>query len=287
MTDTAAPAPTAGRGGHRGARPTMTAPYGSTRRAQLVLAVRQVGYEHRSFWRNRTRAFFNFILPVVLLVIFGSLASGDRIASRGNIPVTTLFIPGILAFGIVQATFSNLAASLAVLRDQGVLKRMRGTPLPGWAYLAGRVGSSTLAMVELVVVTLSIAWLAFGTHTRAATLPGLVLGLVVGMMCFTALGIAVTAVIPSADSAQPITAALVLPLTFISGIFFAPEKGPHWMSQLASVFPIRALADALQLAFDPRTTGAGVAGHDLMVLALWLAGGLALMRFFRWEPSRS
>lgn len=256
-------------------------------RRHLVLALRQVGYEHRSFWRNRSRAFFSFVLPLMLLVIFGAVSNGQRIAERGNVSFTTFFVPGILAYGIITATFSNLAASLAVLRDQGVLKRMRGTPLPAWAYMTGRIGSSILAMFELVAVTLVIGWAAFGTQVRASTLPGLVVALLVGMVCFTALGVAVTAVIPNADAAQPITAALVLPLTFISGIFFVSQREPGWLSHLAAVFPVKALADALQFAYDPRTSGTGVAGHDLIVLGLWAAAGITLMRFFRWQPRAS
>jgi ABC-2 type transport system permease protein len=253
----------------------------------LVLAVRQVRFEHRSFWRNRSRAFFSFVMPLMLLVIFGALSNGQRIAERGNISFTTFFVPGILAYGIITATFSNLAASLALLRDQGVLKRMRGTPLPAWAYMAGRVGSSTLAMFELVAVTLAVGWIGFGTQVRASTVPGLVVALLAGMVCFTALGVAVTAIIPNADAAQPVTAALVLPLTFISGIFFVSEREPHWLSHLAAVFPVKALADALQFAYNPHTPGAGVAGHDLVVLGLWAAAGVACLRFFRWEPNRA
>lgn len=264
---------------------TVAPPGGPGR--HLRLAVRQVGYEHRSFWRNRSRAFFSFVLPLMLLVIFGSLSNGQRVAERGSIPYTTVFVPGILAYGIITATFSNLAASLTLLRDQGVLKRMRGTPLPAWAYLAGRIGSSTLAMFELVAVTLAVGWAAFGTVVRASTLPGLGLALLAGMVCFTALGVAVTAIIPNADAAQPITAALVLPLTFISGIFFVSEREPRWLVHVAAVFPVKALADALQFAFDPRHSGVGIAGHDLIVLALWAAAGVASMRFFRWEPRAS
>jgi ABC-2 type transport system permease protein len=256
------------------------------RRWQLRLAARQVGYEHRSFWRNRSRAFFSFLMPIILLVIAGSVNRGDRITERGNVAFATFFVPGILAYGIITATFANLAASLTLLRDQGVLKRMRGTPLPPWAYMVGRVGSSTLAMLELVAVTLAVGWAAFGTHVRGSTLPGLALALVAGMVCFTALGIGATTVIPNADAAQPVTTALVLPLTFISGIFFVPERLPAWLNQVAGAFPIKRLADALQFAYDPRTGGAGIAGHDLVVLALWTAAGVALMRSFRWESNR-
>lgn len=264
---------------------TRSAAATRTRRWQLKLAVRQVGYEHRSFWRNRSRAFFSFVMPVMLLVIFGSLTKGDRITERGNIDFATFFVPGILAYGIITSTFSNLAASLALLRDQGVLKRMRGTPLPPWAYLGGRVGSSTLAMVELVAVVLALGWAAFGTHLRTSTLPGLVVTLLAGMVCFTALGIAATVIIPNADAAPAVTAALVLPLAFISGIFFVPERTPGWLTSVAGVFPVKALADALQLAYDPRTSGVGVAGHDVVVLGLWALAGVGAMRSFRWEST--
>lgn len=129
--------------------PIEAKPGHRSRRGQWALALRQVGYEHRSFWRNRSRAFFSFVMPLMLLVSFASLSKGQHVAERGNIGFATFFVPGILAYGIITATFSNLAASLALLRDQGVLKRMRGTPLPAWAYPAGRVGSSTLASSEL------------------------------------------------------------------------------------------------------------------------------------------
>ena len=261
-------------------------PQARRRSGRLRLAVHQVGYEHRSFWRNRSRAFFSFVMPVMLLVVFGSLIGHQRIAERADISFATFFVPGILAYGIITTTFANLAASLTLLRDQGVLKRMRGTPLPPWAYLAGRVGSSALAMAEVVAVTLLVGWTAFGAHVRASTLPGLGLALVAGMVCFTALGIAVTAIIPNADAAQPITAALVLPLSFVSSIFFVPEKGPGWVSHVAAIFPIKALADALQFAYDPRTAGRGLAGQDLVVLTLWALAGMALLRFFRWESRR-
>lgn len=252
-----------------------------------ALAAHQVGYEHRSFWRNHSRAFFSFALPLMLLLIFGSIFHGQHITSRDNLDLTTFFVPGILAYGIVTSTFSNLANSLALLRDQGVLKRMRGTPLPPWAYLAGRVGSSALAMVELVAIILGIGWLAFGAHVRGATLPGLLVALVLGMVCFTALGIAVTAIIPNADAAQPITAALVLPLTFVSGIFFVPERVPAWLNHLAALFPLKPLADSMQFAYDPRTRGSGFAGRDLIVLGLWTLAGVGLMRYFRWESRRA
>src|SRR5207244_3827279 len=126
------PASDRGRGGGR----AMT--------GDLALAAWQIRYEQRSFWRNRTRAFFAFLLPIMFLVIFASLNHGDTLASRGGIAADLFVVPGLLAYGVIMATFTNLATELAASRDSGVLKRMRGTPLAYWAFLVGRVGSAVV-----------------------------------------------------------------------------------------------------------------------------------------------
>ena len=112
------------------------------RTGDAALTAWQVAYEQRAFWRNRTRAFFSFGMPVMLLLLFGALNSGGRIQELGNIPYVTFFLPGILAYGIIITQFVNMAGGIAIQRDNGLLKRMRGTPLPGWAYVGGRVGST-------------------------------------------------------------------------------------------------------------------------------------------------
>jgi len=102
-----------------------------------------VVYEQRAFWRNRARAFFSFLMPIMFLVILRRSTTARRSPARtARFPTTPFFIPGILAYGIIATTFVNMALSTAILREQGVLKRMAGTPLPGWAYLAGRIGST-------------------------------------------------------------------------------------------------------------------------------------------------
>ena len=142
------------------------------RNGDAALTAWQVAYEQRAFWRNRTRAFFSFGMPVMLLVIFGSLNSGGRIEELGNIPYVTFFLPGILAYGIVITQFMNMAGGLAIQRDNGLLKRMRGTPLPGWAYVAGRVGSTVAVSLVMTVVMLVLGSVLYGVHVRAEALPG-------------------------------------------------------------------------------------------------------------------
>jgi ABC-2 type transport system permease protein len=253
-------------------------------RHDVTLAGHQVLDDQRAFWRNRSRAFFSFALPLMFLVIFASLNHSDRLEDRGNIPADAFVVPGLLAYAVIMATFTNLATDLAISRDRGVLKRGRGTPLPAWAFVAGKIGSAVLVTAAVSVLTLVVADLAYGVHVRTATLPGLLTALVLGTACCAALGIGVVRLIGSAESATAVTSALVLPLTFISGVWGEFGGLPEWLHHIAQAFPIEHLAHALQLAYDPRTTGAGIAGGDLVALALWLVAGVWLgLRFLATE----
>jgi len=259
-----------------------TAP--SSRRRDLRLALRQIGFEQRAFWRNRTRAFFSVGLPLMFLVVFNAINGSHHIDELGGISYATWFVPGILAYGLMMATFSNLAVSITVARDTGVLKRLRGTSLPTWVYIAGRVGSTVITAATLVAATLGLGVTVYGVHIRLATLPGLLATLVLGSVCFTVLGLAITAVIPNAEAAPAIVNLSLLPLTFISGIWMVLADAPTWLDVTAKIFPVRAFAHGLQHAFDPAATGTGIVGADLMVLAIWTIVGLRIcQRWFRWE----
>ena len=242
----------------------------------IALPLHQVRDEQRSFWRNRSRAFFSFALPLMFLVIFASLNHGDTLDDHGGIAADAYVIPGLLAYGVVMATFANLAADLSAARDGGILKRAQGTPLPTFAFVAGRIGSAVLVAVGVAAVTLLVADVAYDVHGPAATAPGLVLALVVGTACFAALGVAALRLISRADSSTAVTSALVLPLTFVSGVWGDFGNLPGWLDAVAKAFPIQHLAHALQVAFDPRTTGAGISGGDLLVLGAWLVAGVLL-----------
>jgi ABC-2 type transport system permease protein len=133
----------------------MSATASGQLRRDVGLAAWQVRYEQRAFWRNRGRAFFAFLMPIMFLVIFASIFGKDTISTRGGISYDDFFVPGILAYGIIATTFFNMAISTAILRDSGVLKRMQGTPLPRWAYVAGRIGSAIVTTLAMTVLTLA------------------------------------------------------------------------------------------------------------------------------------
>ncbi len=248
----------------------------------LGLIAWQVRYEQRAYWRNRGRGIFTFVFPLMFLVIFASLNQSAHIHSLGGIPYDVFFVPGILAYGLIATTFVNMAISTAILRDQGVLKRMQGTPLPPWAYVAARIGSTLVIVLTMTALVLALGAIAYGVHIRASTLPGLLVTLALGTAAFTTLGIGVTRFIPNAEAAPVVVNLLILPLTFISSIWFPTTGMPNWLVQIAKIFPIRALAEGLQHAFNPYTVGAGFSGQDIRTLAIWTAVGIFLMlRFLR------
>ena len=253
-----------------------------TLKHDLGLVLWQIRYEQRAYWRNRGRGILTFIFPLMFLVIFASIYHGSHLHTRGGIPYDDFFIPGILAYGVISSTYVNIAISTAILRDEGVLKRMQGTPLPRWAYIAARIGSTVVIVLVMTALTLVIGVVAYGIHVRGSTLPGLVATLLLGTAAFTTLGIGIVRFVKNADTAPVVINLTVLPLTFISNVWFPTDKLPHALNTIAKIFPIRPLADGLQYAFDPRTTGAGFRGSDLRSLAIWtLIGVIMMLRFLR------
>ena len=246
-------------------------------RRDLGLVLWQVRYEQRAFWRNRSRGILTFVFPLMFLVIFASINKNAHLKSLGGITYDDFFVPGILAYAIIGTSYVNLAIGTTMLREQGVLKRMQGTPLPRWAYVAARIGSAVLTVAAITAVTLVLGVAAYGVHLRAATLPGLIVTLVLGTAVFTTLGIGITRFIANAETAPVIVNLSVLPLTFISSVWFPSTGLPKALNDIAKAFPIRPLADGLQYAFNPHTTGAGLNGADLRTLAIWTAVGIFLM----------
>ena len=244
----------------------------------------QIRYEQRAYWRNRGRGIFTFAFPIMFLLIFASLDKGQHISSRGGIPYNDFFVPGILAYGVIATTFVNLAISTAILRDEGVLKRMQGTPLPRWAYMAARIGSTVLIMTAMTVVVLGLGIGVWGVNLRVGALPGLIVTLLLGTAAFTSIGIGLTRFVPNAESGPVVVNLIVLPLTFISNIWFPTDALPSTLKTIADIFPIKALANGLQYVFDPRHHGAGFNPGDLRTLAIWTVIGIYLMLRFLRQP---
>jgi ABC-2 type transport system permease protein len=247
----------------------------------------QYRYDQKQFWREPATVFFTVVLPLIFLFIFVSIFGNDTNQINGHaIKGSTYYVPGILALAMVSATIVNLAITFTILREKGLLKRVRSTPLPPWVYLAGRVLTAIVVTVLLVVAVTLLGRLVYGVTLPSHTLPGLVLTVLIGTAACCALGFALTAAIPSEAAAPAITNAVILPLYFFSGIFIPNDQLPRGMRLIGDVFPVKHLFQALLTAFDPTTRGSGIAFGHLGVLAAWGAvGGIVAVRTFRWTPT--
>jgi len=267
--------------GTEGSQPARTA----GERGPLQLVLHQARFDMIAFFRNRQSRFFTLILPILFLVIFVSVFGNHRVGPL-QVKASTYYVPGLSALAVIAGSFVNLVISITAQREAGVLKRRRATPVPAWVLIAGRALTAIVVSLGVMTVLLVIGRFAYGVRLPASTLPGVIVTAVVGSITFCCLGYALSTAIHSADAAQPMVQAIMLPLYFISGVFIPNVNLPSWLRHVAEVFPVQHLADGLHHAFDPTTTGAGFVWSDLGVLGLWAAAGLvfALMRF-TWTPA--
>jgi ABC-2 type transport system permease protein len=244
----------------------------------MALAWRQFRLERRMFWRNPTAAFFNFLLPLLLLALFGAVFAGRR-------EDLDVIVPGIAGVSVMSATFIALAYNLTFLREHGVLKRLRGTPLPSGAYLGGLAAHAvTNTAIQLGIVIGSGA-LFFGVG-----LPEqwgvLVVFVAAGVICFASLGVALSHAIPNFDSAPAYVNAIFLPVIVISGVFYDADTAPAFLRDIAQSLPLTHLIDGLSGAM---VTGASFSDHlsDLAVVLIWaIVGAVLAVRGFSWEARR-
>jgi ABC-2 type transport system permease protein len=251
----------------------------------FALAAHQLRFDQKIFWRNPISVFFTVMFPVMFLVLVGTLVRNQTVHERGGIDATTYFVAAVITLAVVSATMVNLAMGLTILREGGILKRLRGTPLPSWVFISGRVGTAIATSLLMLMLITAIGALAFGVDVPWSRLPALLVTLAVGAASFCALGIALTAIIPSREAATPIVNAIVFPLYFLSGIFIPESEIPNGVLHVANVFPVRHLFEAFLTAFTAGG-GSGFEWGDLAVVAAWgVAGVLLSVRYFRWTPS--
>ena len=254
-----------------------------------ALVLRQYRYDQLQFWREPASVFFTVILPVIFLVLFASIFGSDNVELPGGrlIGGATYYVPGILALSLVSATFVNLTIWMTIERERGHLKRVRATPAPAWVLIAGKTITSLAVGGVMTVLLIAMGRVFYNVPIPTTTLPGLVLSVVLGTLALCALGFALSALVPSENSAPPIANALALPLYFISGIFVPSSELPDWMQSLGDVLPLRPLFDALLVAFDPQTEGVGIEWGKLAIVAAWgVVGAVLALKLFRWTPRR-
>jgi ABC-2 type transport system permease protein len=248
-------------------------------------AGRQVRYQVRMLRRSPSGAFFTFAIPLMLLITLDLVYGNRLVPTRQGLRFPQFYTPAMMAFAVINACYTNLLTGTTIARENGMLKRVRGTPLPGWVYLFGRIGSAGVVAVLSLVAVLAAGVAFFDVDVVPALALDVIVTVAAGIFCFCTLGLAVSIVVPGPDAALPVAYGTLLPVAFISDVFFPSDTSPAWLRTLADVLPLRPLARSLEAGFDLHHVGPGFRPTDIAVLVAWgVAAGLVVLRWFRWEP---
>ncbi len=240
-----------------------------------ALTWRQYRLERRMFWRNPSAAFFNFLLPLIFLLLLAAIFTKQQDRD--------IIVPGIAGMAVLATTFSALAYNMTFLREQGILKRIHGTPMPSGSYLFGIAGNAvTNTALQVVLITVA-GKLLYGIAWPRDVLE-LIVFVVLGVLCFASLGVALSHLIPSFEAAASYVNLIFLPVVFIS---IDAAHDPSFLKGIADGLPLKHLIDGLSGAM---VAGTGLGDHlsGLGVLVLWTALGVAFaIRGFSWEQRRA
>jgi len=243
-----------------------------------MLTWRQYRLERRMFWRNPSAAFFNFVLPLLFLIGGGAIL-------HGNQHQLNKLVPAIAGMSVMSTTFTALAYNIVFLRERGVLKRIRGTPLPTGSYFGG-VACNAVTNTALQIAIIVIAGRLFFGIGWPRDWAELIVFVLAGVVCLAALGVAFAHVIPNFESTAAYVNAVFLPVVFVSFYAFDTSSAPELLRTLANALPLKPLIDGL---YGAMVSGSGLSANldALAVIALWGVFGIWLaIRGFTWEQRR-
>ena len=259
--------------------------------SMLNLGLRRGGLEIRQFMRQRESDVFTLLFPLILLAIFGSVFK-DTIAP--GVTFSQYFVAGMIASGLVNSGFQQLAIVIPMERDFGSLKRLRGTPMPVASYFIGKTILVLAGMLIQVILLLAGGVIFFGLNmpTSASKWFTFTWLILLGTACSTALGIAFSVVPKSGRGASAVVSPVVIILQFFSGVFFIFTQLPAWMQQVASIFPLKWLCQGMRSVFLPESFANSEVAHSwetgktFVILVIWLIVGVFFsIRTFKWERS--
>jgi len=245
--------------------------------------------EIKQFLRQRESVIFTLFFPVLLLFIFGSVFK-DKIAP--GVTFSQYFVAGMIASGLVNSGFQQLAINIPIERDNGALKRLRGTPMSPIAFFIGKAILVFLSMIIQVIMLLVFGAIFFHLHLphSGALWLRFTWLVLLGSACSTVLGIALAGAIKSGRGAPAVVSPFVIVLQFISGVFFIFSSLPSWMQQFSALFPLKWLTQGMRSVFLPANFASQEVAHSweigkiALILAAWLVAGTFLaMRSFKWS----
>lgn len=237
----------------------------------------QIRYQLQLLLRTPRALVSGVVLPSLLLLVSHP--------SHGQIAPARL--AGLVVLGVTITAWSTNGISLVTAREAGVLKRWRATPMPAWCYFLARVIATLIVGTLSGAVTVAVSVWIGHTHLSVPIALGVLASLALGALAWSAASMALTGLIPNVPSAWPILMITYLPVILISGAFGGVSNEPQWLVTLARYLPAQPLIDATTRALQYSAGRDLFSAHDVIVLACWLAGGLAASRLlFRWQPTR-
>ncbi|HUY17214.1 MAG TPA: ABC transporter permease [Acidimicrobiales bacterium] len=250
------------------------------------LIAHQVRYEQLAFWLNRVGAIFTVVFSVLFLVMLGASAGQSRVPNYYNLKLIVYYVPGFIAYGVMSACFTTLAINLVVRRETGQLKRLRLSPLPSQVLVVAIFVSTAIVSLVQIVLLLAIGRYGYSVHFPVSW-ASFALSLLVGIVCFSAMGVAISTVIPNQETAGPVTSIVFFVLLFLAGLWF-PLSRHSGLEKFSNYFPVLHFIRAVDAPFEFRPGVSPWAWHDLLVIALWGAGSVIVaIRKFKWAPRRS
>jgi ABC-2 type transport system permease protein len=253
------------------------------------MVAHQARYDLRVFVRDPRARGFTLALPVLLLVVFGSIFKSSTFSEPGyTISADAYYVPRMIVLGLVGAALSNMLITLVAKRESGALKRRRATPVRPVALIGGDVAAAEASTLAIAVVLALIGWLAFGVHPVGAGFAALLLTAVIGAAALCSVAYALSPLVRSVEAAAPLTMLVMFAVNTISGIYVPETLFPRWLRDMAQVLPVRPLAVAMQAAFSPVTNGGrAFAWSDLGIVAAWgVAAAVFAARRFSWLPGQ-
>jgi ABC-2 type transport system permease protein len=256
-------------------------------RGPIALLLHEAAYDLRVSRRNPRARFMMFFFPIVLLVVFnGAFGHGTTTLDGVTVKLSRFYVPGILAMSIVVASYANIVVSIATLRETGVLKRRRATPVPAWILVAGQALATVATVAVMSTALLLIAKFAYGIGYAPGALAAIACTAMLGAIALACVGYAVSGLIGSPDAAQPVVQATMLPLWFISGVFIPNANLSSGLRHLGDLFPVAHLANVFHLASVHSSFSASISAGDVLALAAWALAAVAFAAWrFSWLPS--
>jgi ABC-2 type transport system permease protein len=256
-------------------------------RGPLALLLHEALYDLKISVRNPRARFMGFFFPIVLLVVFtGVFGNGHTVVDNVRVSLKVFYVPGILAMAIVVNAYASLVIMVSGLRERGVLKRRRATPVPAVVLIGGQALSTVATTAVTAAILLVIAKLVYGVGIAGPAVLAVACTALIGTFAFACIGYAVSGMIGSQDAAQPIVQMTMLPLWFISGVFIPIASLSRGLKDVADVFPVQHLANSLHMASVHSSFAASISGTDILVLAVWAIGAAAFAAWrFSWLPA--